>query len=282
MTTGTCKHGEFDLREGCAQCIAERNAGEKVQLQIKVTAPDGAPEGEEEEVAGEIVKLTETIAEIQGAPKPETAITLRPGEDLEARGYFEEALKLQEYAEGRVIATVEDVKLANDDLSLISKLKKAMDAKRKSLLDPLKLQADAIRETYTFLMAPVLEASKIYRDKMLAYNAEQERVRKVQEEINRKRQEAAEQEMKLKGELSESVNLVEVTPEVSKSVSTDMGASGQRDMWKYEVVDFAQLPDAFKMVDNAQLSAIAKRHHDQKQVPGVRFYNEPIIANRAR
>jgi len=48
-----------------------------------------------------------------------------------------------------------------------------------------------------------------------------------------------------------------------------------RDNWKYEVLNFALLDDAYKVADNAQLTAIARRHHDQKPVNGVRFYNEP-------
>ena len=186
------------------------------------------------------------------------------------------------WAQGRVIATVDDLKFASDDLIEIGKLKKLMENKRKFLLEPLEAQKVAIRETYTYLMTPVLEADKITCGKMLNFNNEQRRIRQEQEEINRKRQEAAEAEMRLKGELSESVNLVEVAPEPAKSVSTDLGSSGMVDHWKYEVFDFALLPDAYKMEDNAQLNAIAKRHHDQKPVPGVRFYNEPIIARRAR
>lgn len=212
----------------------------------------------------------------------ETAVALRPGEDMEAHGYYADGVRLLEYAQCRVIKTLEDNKSANDDLSMIAKLKKVMENKRKALLDPLKLQSDAIRETYNYLMAPVLEADKITRDKMLAYDAEQRRIRAEQEEINRKRQEAAEQEMKLKGELSESVNLVEVTPEPAKRVSTDMGTTGMVDHWKYEVVDFSLLPDEYKVADSAMLNAAAKKHHDQKQIPGVRFYNEPIIAVRVR
>lgn len=213
--------------------------------------------------------------------KPETAIALRPGEDLEAHGYYGEALKLLEYAEGRVIATVEDVKLATDDLSIISKLKKAMEGKKREYLDPLKAKAEAIRETYSSLMDPIFRADKITRDKMLSFTKEQERIRQEQEEINRKRLEAAEAEMKLTGELSESVNLVEVAPEV-KRVSTKMGTTGLRDSWKYEVVDFALLPDEYKVPDTAMLNSIAKKHHDQKQIPGVRFYNEPILAVTTR
>lgn len=211
-----------------------------------------------------------------------TALALRPGEDIVARDYYAEALKLQEYAAKRTIATVDDMKLATDDLSVIARLKKLMEEKRKEYLEPLKAQTEAIRDTYNTLMAPVLDADKITRDKMLAYDAEQRRIRQEQEEINRKRQEAAEAEMRLKGELSESVNLVEVAPEPAKSVSTDLGTTGMVDHWKYEVFDFALLPDEYKVVDSSMLTAVAKKHHDQKPVPGVRFYNEPFIAVRAK
>lgn len=250
-TKGTCKHGEFILREGCPQCIKAFN--------------------------GAISEL-ETG---QPALVAETSLALRPGEDLEVHGYYEEASRLLEYAEARVIATVEDLKPVTDDLSLIAKLKKAMEAKKKEYLDPPRAQIEAIRATYDYLMLPVLTAGKITGDKMLAFNKEQERIRLEQVEINQLRFGAAQKEMELTGELSESVGLVEVIPEV-KRVSTDMGTAGMTDHWKYEVVDFALLPDEFKVVDSAMLNTIAKKHHDTKQIAGVRFYNEPIIAVRAR
>ena len=264
---GTCKHGEFSLSEGCPQCIAERRQ-----------APNVVPEPLSEEARKVLTGGRDEM--IKAAT--ETAIALRPGEDIEARGYFEQSMIALKYAEDRVIATLEDNKAANNDLSLISKLKKAMEAKRKALLEPLEEKKVAIRATYDYLMAPILEANKITKDKMLAYDAEQRRIRAEQEEINRLRMEAARAEMELKGELTESVGLVEVMPEPGKRVSTDLGTSGMVDCWKYEVVDFALLPDDYKVPDTSMLNAVAKKHHDQKPVAGVRFYNEPIISNRAR
>ncbi len=214
--------------------------------------------------------------------KPETAIALRPGEDLEVRSYYKDALGLLGFANDRVIATAEDNKGATDDLSLISKLKKQMEAKKREYLDPLKEQADAIRDTYNYLMAPVLEAERTTKGKMLAYDAEQNRIRAEQEEINRKRLEAAQQEMKLKGELSEPVNLVEVDPATSGLVHTDMGTAGPRDNWKYEIIDPELLPRWCMVPDATMLNATAKKHHDKKQIPGVRFYNDPIITVRAK
>ena len=131
-------------------------------------------------------------------------------------------------------------------------------------------------------MDQIIAAEKTTKNKMLAYNAEQDRIRKEEDGINRKRIEAAEAEMKLKGELSEPVNLVEVQPEASKRVSTEMGTSGQKGNWKYEIVDLDALPREYMIPDLVMLNAIAKKYHDNKKIAGVRFYNEPIIATRAR
>ena len=244
--TGKCPHGEFDLLEGCPICSAENLEKYKVM-----------------------------------AEEAETALALRPGEDLEVRSFYNEALKLQEYAVGRVIATVDDSKLATNDLIIISKLRKAMEGKRKGYLEPLKVQADAIRDTYNFLMAPVLDADKITCDKLMSYQNEQARIRKEQEDINRLMEEAAQKQKELNGEIVE-VEKVEVLPDVGTKVSTDMGIAGQRANWKWEVVDFSLVPREYLVVDDAQLTAIARGHHDTKPIPGVRFYNEPIIARRAR
>jgi len=213
--------------------------------------------------------------------EPETALALRPGEDIEAHNYFDEAVKLREYASSRVITTLEDSKTATNDLSIISTLKKAMEAKRKEKLAPHEAEVKAIRDTYTFLMTPVLEAERITKEKQVAFLREQERIRREQEEINRKRMEAAEAEMRLKGELTESVNLVEVS-EAPKRVTTDLGSTGLVDHWKFKVVDFALIPDEYKVVDSSLLNAVARKHHDQKLIPGVRFFNEPYIATRSR
>ena len=236
-----------------------------------------------DEVLGHKVAEAAPVAEFERyriAPE-ETAIALRPGEDIEARGWFDEGVTALQYARDRVIKTSEDNEGASNDLSIISKLKKAMEAKKKTFLDPLKVKVDAIRDTYNYLMEPILEADLITRQKMMAYNAEQQRIRFEQEEINRKRLEAAQAEMRLKGELSESTNLIKLNEEQRPTV-TDLGTTGMTAHRKYEVTDFTLLPDEYKVIDNAQLSAIAKSHHDKKQVPGVRFFNEPSITNRAR
>ncbi len=114
MTTGKCKHGEFDLAKGCRWCIAERQAQGKVELKIKVTAPDDAPAGEEEKAAGEIIKLAETIAEIQGDPEPE-AVRGKPDYFDQPSNYtFNEVAKLVEV--GRMAGMREVVNWVDEEL----------------------------------------------------------------------------------------------------------------------------------------------------------------------
>lgn len=209
-------------------------------------------------------------------------VKVRPQADEAVIALHEQSLKLEQYAVALVITNDDDVKGATNDLSIISGLKKAIEEKRKEYTQPINEHLKAVNEAFKAFTEPLLAADKITRGKVLEYRQEQERIRREQEEINRKRLEAAEQEMRLKGEITESVDLVEVAPEASKKVSTELGSSGQRDNWTYEVFDFALLPDEYKVVDTSMLNAVAKKHHDQKQVPGVRFINKPIITVRAR
>lgn len=280
---GHCKHGEFLLSEGCPQCVEEQreqSTGNAPPFQATTTDSLEQPSPlriVQSVAAGEIGETITISNELLEA----TAIALRPGEDVEVRGYYHESMKLLEYAEQRVIKTVDDTKTATNDLSIISKLKKLMVDKRVEMLEPHVKAADDIRATYNFLMSPILEADKITRKKMLDFDTEQKRIRAEQEAINQQKLEVAERQKKLTGELIET-NLVEVQPEISSTTRAEMGMAGQRDNWKWEIIDPLLIPREYLVVDNAQLTAIARRHHDKKPIPGVRFFNEPIIAVRAK
>jgi len=265
---GHCKHGEFDLHEGCPQCVAERRvAGIR-------------PEQDEMEDGLNSEGLTLAKA---GEPieAPTALVKINPEADAQVIAFYGASIKAAEYAEARVITTVDDLKPATDDLSLIAKLKKAIEEKRKEYINPLQDHIKVINNAFRTLTEPIETADKVTRDKILTFQLKQKLIREAQEEINRKRMEVAEAEMKLKGELTESVGLVEVTPETKRMV-TDLGVVGMRDNWQYEVTDFALLPDEYKVADTAMLNAIAKKHHDQKQIPGVLFFNKPILAVNVR
>lgn len=249
-TKGHCKHGEFLLRDGCAQCIAE-NTGTPPATFIGSTTGD--------------------------LPEPETAVALRPGEDIEAHGYFEEAQKLLEYATALVITSDEIVKGATNDLSIISTLKKAMDSKRKALLEPLKAEMDAIRDTYNYLMEPVLKADRITRDKILAYRQEQERKRQEAEDIAKMEREAAERKAALTGEPVVTPEPVEKMPETPDHYRADMGTLGKAMLHKWEVIDFAQVPDNYKKIDAGAVTNVVKSSKGKIVIPGIKIWSEESL-----
>jgi hypothetical protein len=201
-------------------------------------------------------------------------ICINPQTDPEVMGFYAEAMKLLDFANIRIIATVEDTKLATNDLSLIAKLKKAMEAKRKDYLQPFQEHVKEFNEAYKILMLPVEQADKITREKVLAYQSEQARIRFEQEEINRKRMEAAESEMRLKGELTESVNLVEVI-EVQKKVITDSGSIGTMKVRKFEVEDITKVPAEYLKVDEVAIGKLVRA--GIKSISGIRIWEEEVI-----
>lgn len=211
---------------------------------------------------------------------PTAIVKVKPEQDIEVQSFYDQALRLREHSEQRVITTVDDLKPATDDLSIIAKVKKGMEAKRKEYVKPLQEHVKEVNEAFKMLMEPIEIADRTTRGKILTFQQEQERIRREQEEINRKRMEAAEAEMRLKGELSEPVNLVEVAPEPAKRVSTEMGTSGVATIWKFEVIDFSLLPDRFKM-ENATLIGKVVRA-GEREIPGVKIWSEDTLRVKAR
>jgi hypothetical protein len=212
----------------------------------------------------------------------ETAVNLLPGEDLEAHTYWQDAKACLVYADARVIATAEDLALANDDLVIIGQLKKAMEAKRVQLVKPMQDEVKAIQETYKTLMAPVLDADRITRDKMTAFKLEEERKVREAEELNRQAQEIARKQAQMNnGEFTVDTTPV-VVPETPRLTRSTLGTGGLVANWKYRVVNLQEVPREYLVVDDAMLKHIAKTHHDKKPVPGIEFYNEPSVTVRRR
>jgi len=194
-------------------------------------------------------------------------VRIKPEANTEVMAFYNQAVGLRDFARARVITCNDDLKPANDDLIIIRKVKKAMEEKRKDYLKPFQDHVKETNEAYKTLMEPIEEADKITANKMLAFDAEQKR--KIREaELNN-------------GEFTIDLTPIEKPEAVPERVRTNMGSSGQRDNWKWEVVDFALVPDTYKMINPAVLTPTAKSYKDTRTIPGIRIYNEPIIAYRS-
>lgn len=205
-------------------------------------------------------------------PNDTAVVKIEPASNREVVALYNEAIRLREYSEARVITEVAHLTPATEDLSIIARLKKALEEKRKEYVKPLQDHIKAINDAFKALMEPIEVADQVTRKKILAFQAEQERIKAEQEEINRLKIEAAKKEAALTGIASGEVKLVEVIPEAPDRVETDLGASGVATIWKFEVVDFALLPDRFKM-ENATLIGKVVRA-GEREIPGVRIWSE--------
>ena len=210
----------------------------------------------------------------------ETAIIhVRPDADQVVTALYQEGVKLQQYAESRVIASIKDIKEATNDLSIIARLKKALEEKRVGYVAPINEHLKAVNAFFKSFVEPLNQADAITRRKVLEYRAEQERIRLEQERINRLREEAARAEMQLKGELTESVGLVQVRDEEPARYRTDSGTLGKAMVWKFEVVDFSLLPNEYKLADMVKIRKVVTA---EVSIPGVKAWQEESLRVTAR
>jgi hypothetical protein len=209
-------------------------------------------------------------------------VNISPEHDAGVKALYTESLSLLTHAQTLTIATIEDNARATGDISIVSKLKKAIEGLRKEYVNPIRAHLDAINNTFKDYTAPLDQADILIRGKIKDYNLEQERKQKEQEAINAMRMEAAQRDAALNnGEISEPVNLVEVVEAPQKSV-TDLGSASMRDNWTYEVTDFTQVPDDYKMLNTSAINAFVKSNKGTRTIPGILIYNDKTVVVRTK
>ena len=180
-------------------------------------------------------------------------------------------------ADAFVVTSPEHVKEATNELSIIASLKKKVEDKRVEYMSPLSTYLNSIRESFKALMEPVEYANKVIRGKVTAYTIEENRKRDEAIAIAREKQAIADREAALNNKPAEVIETAPIPAEVNGHTTAELGTSSMMDVWKYEVTDFALLPNEYKLPDTALLNSTARKHHDAKVVPGVRFFNEPTL-----
>ncbi len=203
-------------------------------------------------------------------------IKVSPETDIVILSLLAECNGLRDYAELRIVATNDDVKSATDDLTLIAKLKKTLEEKRKEYISPINAHLKSINDSFKVLMTPVEQADQVTRNKILAFRQEQERKAREVEEINRLRIEAAKREAAMNnGGIKESVNLVEApTPAISK-VYTEGGSLGTMKVRKWEVEDLSKIPTDYLMVDAAKVGKVVRA--GIPSIPGIKIWIEETL-----
>jgi len=166
----------------------------------------------------------------------------------------------------------------------IKSFRKAIDTQRKELI---KLPYDYVRRVNAFakeISKPLDNAEAIIKQKLIDYEAKKELERREQEkraEEERKRlQEQLNKEAQEKG--VEAVILPEVMfPKEEKNiVHTESGDTVYtRTVWDFEIVDFAQVPDEYKVIDEKKVRQAINRL-GIRDIPGLKIFQKKTIVKR--
>ena len=203
-----------------------------------------------------------------------------PETDVAVISLVEQANKYLEYAERRVVSDPESVKDATKDLSLIANTKRAIEKKRKEYVDPLNEQVKEINTFFKTLTEPITEADKITRNKVLDYNREIERQRQEAQRIEDEKFRLAQEEMKLKGEITVDLTPIEKPAETPNRVRTDVGLTSKMVIRKWELEDITKVPVEYLKVDEVAIGKLVRA--GIKSITGIKIWEEETLQVRSR
>jgi len=187
--------------------------------------------------------------------------------------------ELLKYAQERTITSQEDVAIATADLTIISNLKKQVATKREEYTRPLMTHLDTVRGTFKTIEGPLLEADKILREKVLEYQAGVRRKAEEAERIAEAERKLAEEKAALNGTPVAVVETVAVE-QPKPTTKGELGDSGQMMVAKFEIEDFAKLPDKYKLPNEVLIGKLVRA--GETDIPGVRIWKEPTLAIRRK
>lgn len=146
---------------------------------------------------------------------------------------------------------------------------KAVRALERSFLDPINDKIDALRDA----------TEKWYTAEMRRIAAEEERRRKAAEELTDL---AADAEASGDGETAAEAVAAAVMEDATVSVVPKCAGTTMRETWKAVVVDLAQLPREYMIVNQSMLDRMAQATKGAVPIPGVRFEKSYINSTRAK
>jgi len=201
----------------------------------------------------------------QGQPQPGEAppgtalVRLNPGADEKIMALSDEILKIFLYANSLQVTTTEEAKMATNDLTSISNMKKAIEEKRKEYKAPILDYGRQIDHAFEMVAAPLESADKMLRQKLLTYNQKIEAERQRLIDINRLKEETARLEAeaaRAKGQEPPPPPALVDVPDERNHVRADIGTTSTQRIIDKEKVD----------------EAVAK---GCKEIPGIHIWFEP-------
>ena len=263
-----------------------KDTGSELQPPLVSTEePVHVPSVQEEGIP--IEAAAETVSAELDQERPAALVVIetqvgKPTNDLFV--LYQEAASLLRVAKDRVISTNEDLKPATNDLAIIATCKKAMFARKTEIVEPFKAKLDLVNQAFGDLMFPVLEADRLTRGQVSDFGTEQRRKAADAQRIEDEKFRLAKEEASLSGtgEHTQELGTAQAPPPVPERTRTDLGTLGGRANWKARVVDFALLPDDYKLPNESKLNSHARSTKGERPIPGVEFYDDHVVTVRTK
>lgn len=194
----------------------------------------------------------------------------------------DETQRLGELALAFVVNSPDTVREATEDLVTVATLRKTLESLRKEYVDPLNAHVKAINDAFKPLTDTISEANTILKGKIALYNTEQQRIKAEAERIERLRLEAEEAAAKLALEAGqppppppEPVAPLPQSQE-QRRVDTVVGGMHTRQIPKWELLDFEQVPSKYKVLDSVKIGKLVRA--GEREIPGIRIWLEDEIS----
>jgi len=185
-----------------------------------------------------------------------------------------EIKKLIEYANKAEITDADSCVMVTDDLSMMRKLKKALETSRTDYVKPLNDEVAAINQFYKDIAGPLAIADRSLEAKMIDWQ---------RSEILRIETERAEALLaqvqnetvvnEVTGEVIEAEVEAPVIPDMPNKIQRgQVGSSSLKEVPKFIVEKPELVPDEFKVIDEKAIARQVKA--GRREIPGVKIWME--------
>jgi hypothetical protein len=218
-------------------------------------------------------------------------INIAPIDVSKAQEVTIEAQNINTHAGALAIKTQVEYEDASAFLKRIKTKYNEIEATRKSITQPLDQAKKNIMDLFRKPLELLRQAEGVAKRSILTYMDEQERIRREQEEKLAREAEKKRKELEAKAEAAreagketkaeqyeEKANNV-VAPVLAPTVEQAKGQAVKL-QWSAKVIDFAKLPDNYKLPNMPMLNKVAQATKGQVPIPGVEFKSEKILASR--
>ena len=185
-----------------------------------------------------------------------------------------EIKKLIEYADKAEITDADTCVMVTDDLSMMRKLKKALETSRTDYVKPLNDEVAAINQLYKDISGPLAIADRSLEAKMIAWQrAEILRIETERAEALLAQVQAETVVNEVTGEVIEAEVEAPAIPDMPDKIQRgQVGSASLKQKPKYAIVKPELVPDEFKIIDEKAIARQVKA--GRREIPGVKIWME--------